>query len=555
MTYKLPFQGGPPFFAENMSENGCYSQDHLNEIENAYFDNIDPLLRSQSYSANPSDLYTPPQKPLQRFIAEPERNYFTADSLPARSYSYLGGMSRPSLPISSLPQAPRGFSPSPSQDPTSSCTSAGSPGIENEWYSDNFYSLQDQDGYSLPNATAHLGQGVADLWSSQTQPQSYGQLPGYHCVNMSQVQGFVDPQEGTFEADEGFDEMQTRLDYAIDEIHSHKNQDSHPHYSSRYHSDEGIGSSIADATSPNTSTIHVDTHDEDADADADAEDVVVAEEASDTEYNPKSTRARKRRATNQRVTSSSPPSPKRSRNTKSIPKSKAGTFSCKSCEHAPFKDSATLQRHTAQAHTRAFLCVFDFAGCKSTFASKNEWKRHVSSQHLNLNVWVCAFQNCKNGNGTTGEFNRKDLFTQHLRRMHAPANVKRTKKTTPEWEERIKDLQTSCYVVKRHAPTKLRCCVPACGTEFEGANCWDDRMEHIGKHLEKAAGASGGRVQQGNDSLLVGWALQQGIIEPNGGVGGFRLVIAGSNNGKGASASNTTVDADDDEDAEGEDDE
>jgi hypothetical protein len=80
-------------------------------------------------------------------------------------------------------------------------------------------------------------------------------------------------------------------------------------------------------------------------------------------------------------------------------------------------------------------------------------------------------------------------------------------------------------------------------------------MEHIGKHLEKAAGASGGRVQQGNDSLLVGWALQQGIIEPNGGVGGFRLVIAGNNNGKGASASNTTVDADDDEDAEGEDDE
>jgi len=76
-------------------------------------------------------------------------------------------------------------------------------------------------------------------------------------------------------------------------------------------------------------------------------------------------------------------------------------------------------------------------------------------------------------------------------------------------------------------------------------------MEHIGKHLEKAAGASGGRVQQGNDNLLVGWALQQGIVEPNGGVGGFRLVIAGSNNGKATPA----VAADDDEDAEGEDDE
>lgn len=80
-------------------------------------------------------------------------------------------------------------------------------------------------------------------------------------------------------------------------------------------------------------------------------------------------------------------------------------------------------------------------------------------------------------------------------------------------------------------------------------------MEHIGKHLEKAAGASGGsgRIQQGNDSLLVGWALSQGIIEPNSGVGGFRLVIAGSSNGKGMTGAAAA--ADDDEDAEGEDDE
>jgi hypothetical protein len=47
------------------------------------------------------------------------------------------------------------------------------------------------------------------------------------------------------------------------------------------------------------------------------------------------------------------------------------------------------------------------------------------------------------------------------------------------------------------------------------------------KHLEQHAGASGGRVQQGNDSLLVGWALRQGIIERNGRVGGFRLCVAG----------------------------
>ena len=32
-----------------------------------------------------------------------------------------------------------------------------------------------------------------------------------------------------------------------------------------------------------------------------------------------------------------------------------------------------------------FNCVFDFAGCKATFAKKNEWKRHVATQHLLLN--------------------------------------------------------------------------------------------------------------------------------------------------------------------------
>jgi hypothetical protein len=113
--------------------------------------------------------------------------------------------------------------------------------------------------------------------------------------------------------------------------------------------------------------------------------------------------------------------------------------------------------------------------------------------------------------------------------MHAPSNVKKTKKTPPKWEAKIRDLQSSCYgtyVVKGHPPRKLRRCVPGCGTEFKGGNCWYDRIEHIVKHLEQPARASGGRVQQGNDSLLIGWALQQRIINPNSRVSRFRLCVA-----------------------------
>lgn len=169
----------------------------------------------------------------------------------------------------------------------------------------------------------------------------------------------------------------------------------------------------------------------------------------------------------------------------------------------------------------------------STFASKNEWKRHVSSQHLNLNSWVCTLGACgksstgkKDGAGATGggkgaEFNRKDLFTQHLRRMHSPFSVKRQNKKNIEWEERLKELQQSCLRVKRLPPRELRCPVNGCETVFEGNGCWDDRMEHVGKHLEKCA-SGGEEVRQEDDGLLVEWARREGIVERRVG-GGWRL--------------------------------
>ncbi|PVH85157.1 hypothetical protein DL98DRAFT_607754 [Cadophora sp. DSE1049] len=301
----------------------------------------------------------------------------------------------------------------------------------------------------------------------------------------------------------------------------------------RYPSDEGIGASIQDEASPKN-TIHVDdSHVSDIDAEADMSDLDAEPEhipstpASDTEYTPKSSRTRKRRPASPNT--KTPPSQKRSRISKTPQKTK-GQVTCKSCSHAPFKDTALLQRHIASAHTRAYVCVFDFAGCSSTFASKNEWKRHVSSQHLNLTAWVCELGNCgghhskaghsipntksSHSNGAAAitrgsEFNRKDLFTQHLRRMHVPLPVKRKKAGTDAvWEDTIKSLQQTCLKIKRQAPTRLAC--PVCGTIFEGTGCWDDRMEHVGKHLEvQAAGKC--VVRQGDDGLLLQWALREGI--------------------------------------------
>lgn len=189
---------------------------------------------------------------------------------------------------------------------------------------------------------------------------------------------------------------------------------------------------------------------------------------------------------------------------------------CGHCSHAPFKDSSSLRKHIAAAHTRPFPCAFSFAGCTSTFGSKNEWKRHIASQHLCLQYYRCSScpQSAIEGKGN--EFNRKDLFTQHLRRMHAPFQIKRAiakgdSKLQTEWESHVKELQQSCLVQRRLPPQRSACPKPDCQSLFEGPTSWDEWTEHVGRHLEK-----GETEGLGVDRLLAKWALEEGIIEQKG---------------------------------------
>ncbi|KAF7929700.1 hypothetical protein EAE99_004604 [Botrytis elliptica] len=580
MSYEtLPYSTmEPPFFQENRSNPQSFRHEDLMDIESSWIQNIDPLLR-RSQMGSPDFDYRQdlPQQPLQRFITEPGRALFT--TVPAMSHfdSFSRPPHRAFEPVSVYPQASRTrmISPSPSQELSSNCSSARSPATETDWYHDGYYSSQGQDDYTLPNTSHTTSQNFSDLWTS---PQILsGQPTGYPCVNLSDVQAFADPQEIKFETDE------TYVDYAIQasESGSHKLASHISHYR-----DEGLGASIRDAASPQAISIQASNHDNtstisNADIDIDAEgddvdidnngeidmetevdsellpqdgDIEEDDEPSDTEYTPRpSTRnPRKRISTTKPY---SPPTLKRNRipksstsASKSSSKLSSGGFSCKQCASTGFKDTPTLQRHIASAHTRAFICVFNFAGCDSTFASKNEWKRHVSSQHLNLQAWVCTLGSCGkvplNSHSHSGsamrkgvegsaqargygevkgaEFNRKDLFTQHLRRMHAPFEVKRKGKRNGEWEERVRVLQRSCERSRREAPERLGCPVRGCaqrkeglGVWFEGRGCWDERMEHLGKHLESAAG-EGGVMRQEDDGLFVEWAAEQKIIERGG---------------------------------------
>ena len=186
---------------------------------------------------------------------------------------------------------------------------------------------------------------------------------------------------------------------------------------------------------------------------------------------------------------------------------------CLLCSHAPFKDSSSLRKHIAAAHTRPFPCAFSFAGCTSTFGSKNEWKRHIASQHLCLTYYRCSSCPQSTIEGKGNEFNRKDLFTQHLRRMHAPFAIKKAiakgdSKLQLEWETHVKEMQASCLVIRRSPPQRSACPKPDCSNVFEGAGSWDDWTEHVGRHMEK-----GEANRLGVDRLLARWALEESIIE------------------------------------------
>ncbi|KAL0942148.1 uncharacterized protein CTRU02_200034 [Colletotrichum truncatum] len=208
---------------------------------------------------------------------------------------------------------------------------------------------------------------------------------------------------------------------------------------------------------------------------------------------------------------------------------------CTLCSHAPFKDSSSLRKHIAAAHTRPFPCAFSFAGCTSTFGSKNEWKRHIASQHLCLQYYRCSSCPQSTIEGKGNEFNRKDLFTQHLRRMHAPFAIKKAiakgdSKLQVEWEGHVKEMQTTCLVTRRSPPQKSACPKPDCQSVFEGPGSWDEWTEHVGRHMEKGEGQ-----RLGVDRLLAKWALDEGIIERKED-GEYRL-CAGNGTGVGGPVS------------------
>jgi len=110
-------------------------------------------------------------------------------------------------------------------------------------------------------------------------------------------------------------------------------------------------------------------------------------------------------------------------------------------------------------------------------------------------------------------FNRKDLYTQHVRRMHIPDKYKDSNNNnnkSPEWDALLREMQGQAERKRCQLPQYMRCPAEGCTTDFNSPNAWDDRMEHVARHLDKPDEP---RVVFGGDqdSTLTDWASSPSV--------------------------------------------
>jgi hypothetical protein len=234
----------------------------------------------------------------------------------------------------------------------------------------------------------------------------------------------------------------------------------------REYTDSGIGNSVRDAES--------------------VQPVEFKEESdADSDYKPNQ-RGNKRRKSAQTTTRA----PRRRSGAGRKDSAVSVSTQCKPGRRP--RAASKVKVEACQDDRRSFPCPLAAYNCSSTFSSKNEWKRHVSTQHIKLGFWrcdLCAPTTDPNDASALyyNDFNRKDLFTQHLRRMHAAqGSGARHMKEHPVNEDNIQEHQTRCHLQLRLAPQQSICPIVGCDREFLGPASWDERMEHIGRHMEKA---------------------------------------------------------------------
>lgn len=118
--------------------------------------------------------------------------------------------------------------------------------------------------------------------------------------------------------------------------------------------------------------------------------------------------------------------------------------------------------------------------CYKQFGSKNDWKRHESSQHSQEDVWRCDLpRNPMNGSQKRGQksmtcntvYYDESSFAGHLHKRHRVV------------QDRVSELCADRKIGRKHSGT-FWCgfCQKIVPLIKNGKKAWDERFDHIGGH-------------------------------------------------------------------------
>ncbi|KAK3110299.1 hypothetical protein LTR53_015543 [Teratosphaeriaceae sp. CCFEE 6253] len=139
-----------------------------------------------------------------------------------------------------------------------------------------------------------------------------------------------------------------------------------------------------------------------------------------------------------------------------------------------------LRKHMKR-HTRPYGCTFPH--CYKRFGSRNDWKRHESTQHVLQDMWRCGLPLSPGSTRTCGTllYDRR-LFAEHLRRQHAdPGRDNGSVETDCAAMHLGANAYGAywcgfCMAIQRQRPVE------------ELPNALEARAKHIGDHYDKADG-------------------------------------------------------------------
>ncbi|PNY23529.1 Sex-determining transformer protein 1 [Tolypocladium capitatum] len=131
-----------------------------------------------------------------------------------------------------------------------------------------------------------------------------------------------------------------------------------------------------------------------------------------------------------------------------------------------FVRQCELKKHKKR-HDKPYGCTFK--SCSKRFGSKNDWKRHESSQHFQLETWNCDETDCKK------TYQRRESFKNHLQKDHGMSDM-----------DAVDEKLETCRL-GRHCDPRFWCgfCVRVIEIDVNerGGNSWTKRCDHIDNHL------------------------------------------------------------------------